>query len=1423
MTTKFDLIDTFSRRPSLSPVASSALRAALLSHYPALTINPDVAAVTRLSTAGERVTQTLMACLHENFSTGKTFRWKTPENTLIADATAVVPVSVDVDIEQLAVLLDTVSLSLPDTFMQSLVDFWDRADVGGFSPWKLLAQALEEQTRSASQAATPNTEAVTPGESAAVFERQALDALEAQLSAIRDVRSMGLGDFHEFERYLANVTEVAPLLEDSRSAALMKQVSRLDPLPTWLNTASAADRLDYSRRIAALAVATARADGQSWNDGLPPILTYARKVLQDRLREDYPQITWLTLDDVTVHIAKVVAAAVPSAGQIYTVGEVENIQMSVATFALQNLSSLPPGTLTLSARDGGPLPAWLTADYLKRLVARVDIGRAYPDLVRQYLVTDESQAARRQRLFADQLRVQLPLKALEQKLRSQGGITQAGYQRVCALLERTDAGLLAVLRPLAWVAQPGANADVVGNMFVIAADDSAVGPIVLYRPFAEVPLAQFATWSMLRDAVALTGDLQDDVLTWMTQHGRQRYANGGFDEPHTVRYGQGSDFAPIEVPAPAQLSTANVQGDVMHALFSANAQALAELADRESVSNAESRWALIQRAGWLALDVVMPFLAGPIVTALWLVQLMVSVDQVLETQRPGTDREGREAWIALLLSVSMILLHRGFTPRPSSSVRQAALGPAAVEDGGPTGLPVLEAAESTSGAVAPADAALLDFSWSSMSHRLTQSQAQHLDRLKVVPEPLLGAPSAEPGKDGLYLYEQRWWVRLESGVYEVAFSDEGVRVVDQQHPQSPGPRLRRVGRGWALDLSLALRGGGPKRNARQLALDNAATLKGVIERDTALEVRKLAIYQRIVEWDKGFREKSQSLTPQLSERIEADLNALGAIFEQRTELQKTLRPADRVSEKIIAKNLQGISRRVAVYEGVLVATLISRVRTQLPKLRVVSVDTVTPDNVDAYLALFEELVVLKDRGVHWSGLREGYWQQLRSVPKVGTAFWREEVLEIQRTNVFTHLEWRINRLWSLLELSFDRQIILSGSVARELRQLRTDEALHAAFSSHAEVEKPNDYSLAEQIDVLESSLREYQRCTLIAVSARENAPAVLVSARFERFLEDLAWVSGQAEKRLSDLIRESAEPPEQLFEYAPRVSQPRKRVFKTRTQRTLVGKLREGESGLPGEVVDVTQAMSETIVGTYHLHENGDWVEVEVARASNPVNHERAVALVELKRQATAAIEGLESSINNARRQSRRADEPADMQDILVHQADRFTTLADKLASQTANPNQEEAAAAALQVLVERLRSGASRLVDEGRELRISMIKAQPPTAARLSYLAGEHEVSIARLDARKNMSGAKRNDFLQEYVIRDEGQRVLWWAHFHYASEEAAAEAFTAAHLKLPKQRFIGYKAQLKAAKDNKEVISIYRSVIGKDVAQRLFLSLAR
>ncbi|MFP3656578.1 hypothetical protein, partial [Burkholderia sp. SIMBA_052] len=58
---------------------------------------------------------------------------------------------------------------------------------------------------------------------------------------------------------------------------------------------------------------------------------------------------------------------------------------------------------------------WMTPMYVKKLIKQVNIGLRYPQWINQCLDSDPEESQRREKLFADELRVQLPLQALECK------------------------------------------------------------------------------------------------------------------------------------------------------------------------------------------------------------------------------------------------------------------------------------------------------------------------------------------------------------------------------------------------------------------------------------------------------------------------------------------------------------------------------------------------------------------------------------------------------------------------------------------------------------------------------------------------------------------------------------------------------------------------------------------------------------------------------------------------------------------------------------------------------------------------------------------------------------------------------------------------------------------------------------------------
>jgi hypothetical protein len=1259
-----------------------------------------------------------------------------------------------------------------------------------------------------------------------LFSALAQSMLALQLQQVARLDHADAEDFAQLDRRVAAATDITPFL-----LPVVPGLESPETLPDWLRQTSVADRMDFSRRMIALAGAPVGAES-TFSEDIPPLLDYASQQLQREMLADHPEAADLLIADLDVVIRKVVAAAIPGGGQVFASGLVEPIPMSLAEFALENLSGEPAGALHIVHRDGTPAPDWFSADYLRLLVCQVDIGRHYPALLKRALLTDPADSAKRQAAYIDQLRAQLPLQALVLKMRSEGHFCDSAYQRVAALVQpperRPSALRNTTLRPLAFRATIGSQADEVANMFVISDRDTSRGPVVLYRPFSPQSLVEFESWAALRAAIVEPGELQDEVLTWMADHARQVYANGGFDQPHVVRFGQGSDFAPLEIPSPAQLTVDEAVGDPLIALFRANASALIQLAERQSTSNAESRWALLKRGGWLALESVMPFISGPVGHGLWLVQFLSEAQGALAADGTGGAREGTESMGNVLLTVAMLLLHsslgegaRSGRQRAAQSVRPSLanlLTGASMPSIPSTPIIPVPAPDPV---VMPASLrSRLDFTWSRPDLNLTGQQTLALRSFEILPPPELPAPSNDSGTQGLYERDGAWYARVDNAVFMVRVGEGDVQIVHPHNLERTGPWLTREGEVWRLDLGLRLRGGGPKRSARQLALENAARLKRVNAEKSELLKRQNDLYIRIVENDNRIDALPLERHHEVIALLETDIRAVMEIIDRKNAIDQELRPADRTPDKTYALDLQGIARRICLLEGVLLSDMLIAAREELERMRKVD-GVVSAENVGIYLGLFEKSLALQESGVHWALVREGLWQRLREVPKVGEAYWRTEALEFYSNRMFSLVDWRASRMWSSLELCFSAETVLDIHSAVTLKRMLNDDSLHSALTSQAELERPHDYTLAEQIDVLESSLREYDRASIIALAAFESEPEAVNTTHFNRFLEDLSLISDRAEQRLSALIRESEEPTETPAEYVPRLKQTRKRVIKTRGQRTLIGRLREGEEPSLGEVVEVKAAAGDRVVGAYHQHAEGEWVEIE-EQPRKPVNRDSIVPLAELTRRGHALLDRVEPEIASAVRQSRRANEPEDMEDILVQKAEKLGELAEKLQVHLGDSDAGGGKDQSVQSLLAALRGAEQRFREQGRQTRIEMIKRQPPTASRISYLDRQHEVHIARVEGRKNMSGARRNDFVQEYAIRDKDDHLLWWAHFHYASQDAPADAFTAAHLKLPEQRLMGYRAMLKAAKDNKEVVSIYRSAIGKELAQRLFLHLA-
>ncbi|MCV4288584.1 hypothetical protein OH708_11760 [Pseudomonas capsici] len=1250
-----------------------------------------------------------------------------------------------------------------------------------------------------------------------IFGVLAMALLENQLVGIQGLESSPDYDLDRLEHSLAALTDICGLfeVESARSSAL-----DIERLPLWMRNAQEADRNQYSRLMVDLAVTQKRSGGHSFNEGLPPILEFASRSLAMAIAQDHLDGVDFLPEQIQVRINKVTAIAVPSGGQVVVSGGVEPVIMTFPEFALENLAGLPPGEIKVYRTDGKPLPHWMTGEYLKELTVRVDIGQVYPDLLKRYLVTDTAEAQRREALFAAQLRLQLPLQALEQKIK--GDLSQRAYQSVCAIMqtsvtERRVGTRPIVLRPLSFVRQPGHRADVVANMFVIGPQDNAVGPHVLYRPFAHTPLTEFANWSALLAAVKQPGALQNDILVWLSDSARPVYANGGFDEPHIVRFGLGSDSAPLEKPQPAVLGTDVLRGDIMLGLFNANARALIELADRNAVSNAESRWALFKEGGWLLLNTVLPLFSGPFANALWLEQLLSGVDQQLS--RPVSENEGGSAQLAgLLLNISLVLLHSGVSLNNLASVNRLATRRMLAEPVMAADPVTVRQAPAVAGSLLSDVRTVLDFSWSQPGNRLSGAQRLELEKFKIRPATVPGNPVASGTYAGLYSFNDLWLARVGSDLFRVTVGEDGVRVVRPDSPEVPGPWLRHDGQEWNLDLGLHLRGGGPKKNIRQMARQNAENLTRINQSLAELDGRETELVNRITGYNAHLNTATGEVRQLFFDRLESAMGEEVELLKQRMNLWEQLRAGDRPPERQRAQDIARVTIYLEFLEGRLAAENGILAGTEIAKMAGTG-SVLSDENIETYLGLFKSLSNRQEKGMHWSQIRESLWERLRAVPKVGEEFWRKQVTTLYQGKLFSNLEWSFQHMMSYLELCFSREHMTANEEFRPFKELRNDMGLSGAFASHAELERPNDYSLAERIDVLESVLREYHKARGIA----DDVDAGLFTGDQVQYLEsfrrELNMLCERTQTQLAKLIQENVEPSPAVVEYVPRVAQPDKRVIRTRNHRSFVGHVRRDDKSFPGEVADVMNTQTGQVISSWHRHADGQWVEMQTARPERPTPGARPVSASELQKRARTFLLEVEPALEKARSQATQAYEPEDIEDILVFKAGKLIALAEQMtesARTSENLSQQLTSSAA------QLRDAAARLTAEGRRLRITMIKSQPPTAARISYLHRQGEINISSFEGRKNMSGARRDDFLQEYAIRDKDNRLLWWAHFHYRNETDSAQAFTAAHLKLPEQRMIGYKSLIKSSGGAKDVVNIYRSAIGRDVAQRLFLVLS-
>lgn len=1275
-----------------------------------------------------------------------------------------------------------------------------------------------------------------------IFEHQASLLLNQQLEHLAALK-LPLGkDWLALQALYTELTEPALYFLDTDQTPYAHLDSLRAHVPDPLRHATPAERYRYRQLSLELASAQQRAGNDTYLSGIDDLRTYTVNALQRELLRLADQAQ--DRSAAPPHPDEVMLTFTVAAGYPGGAGIVERVPMSLTELAIRNLSARPSGQVAITHRLAHTLPAWLTLDAVMGsdgLIERVNIGKHYPLLLKDALLSDTPQAQRRERLFSEQQLLQLPLLALELSLKHEVGVTAQGARMVAALMQPDPSNQQVdqrpvVIRHLALLRSPHAAADKVENMYLIEYQDINPGPVLLYRPLYATALQQYPQRAALFEAIAQPGPLQASVLTWLSDSARPIYDHGGFREPHYLRFGLGSEFAPVRTPPPATLGSDGVNdelqqclvtGRLMQYLFSEHSRALVDQAERESTSNQESRWqVLMEGASLLFGSLLLPWLRGPTLLAGWLLTMNASFTQTLAAIVSDDTRVQEQATIDLLLNVAMVLLD--FPPakawsQPAPTFRHPAwdtalrrresdawpVPPAAQVHQGTVGLP---------GEMARGNNTALDFSFTQARHRLTPNQLSRLQAFKVDAPPKLPAPQSSGPYKGLYTVEDRWYAVVNGDLYRVSLEDDaGVLIVDAADSTRRGPYLWVDERGgWTVDTRLRLRGGMPPKRIAAERQRKAQRIEALTADYQRMQLRQRAMIAATDQAQLTMLNLEQQPRPNEAQLATARRQFDATLKEETTEYQQIL---DSLKEReelhipvplkdtlaLLENTIKNGRKHVIIAEKDRMALYRTHQRFGIegPALSL----AVLRDQA-GYQQFLVQLLEINERTIQWLELQERLLEQLFGLGTSGGVVYNR--LTEGRPNEITALavkDLQIRGLKRMIVKDFAHPLFdaLDSIVSPLQQHVRTHGELNSL-----------ELSAGDRMSVLES-LMEHYGSALDGLQGLNLVDAeVLDPVYTHKLIGVIEALYQNAAQRLANEVKPVAQPARRPPKRPPvGAGRPVKRVIKTQRKGTFIGQVSSVGSL---EVVEVRDEVNNQLLGMYSQR-GEEWVEFIEAPPPPPPLTTRAVSVV--KGEARKLLAMLDNHLRRAEDYRKISRHPQEVEEVLLYEASRYDKLASEL-DRAIQAQAESARIAADQKLATDLHLASARLSTRGQALRRQLCLELPPTHGNLEYLIVQGQLSVSKLGERLQLSG-KRQDFIQEYAINDSAGYPVWYAHFHYPAADTPKTDYSAAHLKTREQRRQNYYTQLDKAQGTQAVVDIHRGLIGKALAERWFLSFER
>lgn len=1230
---------------------------------------------------------------------------------------------------------------------------------------------------------------------------------------------------------------------DSLQLADNHDLQRLySALPSWLKQVDRDLRSLFSQQMRQMAELTGRAGWKFFNEGVPTILDFTR----ERLVAQYPQASDVKPDDVqlTIHTVRGASAAGGFPVKVIT---------TLLEVALENLAALPGDAISVQLRDGSPPPAWMNAQAIKKLVTDADIGRTYPELVSAKLRDDQAEVAWRSQHFAEQLRIELPMVALQALCRGHGGVTRKGYDCVAAVVRETPeqryvGDQAIVLRPLGFRTGADVSPDNVLNMFVIGPKDFEQGPHLLYRPMSEEKLLEFSSHEALFEAIKQPGTLQQQVLAWMSREARTVYQGEGFNVPHFKSIDGLAMLFDAMFSKPALLSRDEVSGDYLAHLYHSQVRATLELADRQSVSNSENLWARRLEGLALGLNSVLSFVTGPAAVVGWML-VAWDVQGQINAAHNNPTQDKSAVMAGFFLNMALVLMHYSRTEISSARLERVkvdeALTVPAAEEAAVALKPLPEARAQNASLTATVP---IDYGFVFTSTRLTPAQEADLKSF-AVPAPQ-GAQRLSAGTlAGLYQNATGLYANLADGWFPVTRQPDGVRV--QATDARPGPWLKPQGNGqWVLDLRLRLAGGslglqGQVSQAQITLKERFTSLYRAFEAREHLEAGLVARVLAENGFDNRLKrieiEQAKALVQGEQSRELLDLLEQRRRFEvvrhyakTRSALMAGRVDCLRIQVRLLEQKRHLICERLAGAPSHSYFLNLGEVAKRNPSLefrttlgQIVALHdeaiTLCREEQQTFALMLKEAVA---GDVNVARLDTPEFKGKAAIARWQEASLRPRVLLCLKTQVAPHQREGLAlltqaNLYCRMKLATYRELFDAPALGLETRARVLNDVIDALAWEHVRlhrlegelngfVDQPalseyRAFLLGVRQDIVGETLEHYARAATAPASAMQSDEVgehrLLI--RHER-LGLLIAVKGERIASSSSSSSSTASEPENGNE---------------------PGTGREGVAELEGHDGSLTFSL-DGFVQFIDPYTGAAYAGLRKTISEQNIHWDLVAPTVERPSQALMRYM---NALRVLRRGEARLADLANLESNPLVSVQLLQAEAEIMADELRIFYQLFEDRDVLDVsLMNQMDGVARQLSDKSREVAQRMILARDPTPAGVRQLLNEGVVEIKEVLATGREPGAGTPPLFRSFYISKvpavgappTAVEILWFAHFHYAPQRTDSRGlgFTRAHLKRYVRHSETFDQQIRNARNDEQVLNVLRTTLDHEAAQGLF-----